>query len=207
MVSSRKQHWEDVYGTKSPLNVSWYQDEPRLSLDLIEHTGVGKGAAIIDVGGGASVLVDRLVAAGYAQVTVLDISGKALAWAQERLGRAASKVTWVETDITAFEPPLQFDLWHDRAVFHFLTDAGDRRRYVEALKRGLKPGGHLIMAAFAIGGPLKCSNLDIVQYDAQKLSAELGDAFKLVEEAGEVHITPANKEQKFAYFRLVRQEG
>ncbi len=205
--TSRKQHWEQVYGTKSPLDVSWHQDEPRLSWQLIQHTGVGKGAAVIDVGGGASVLVDRLVAAGYRQVTVLDISGKALAWARERLGGKASQVTWLETDVTSFEPSSQFDLWHDRAVFHFLTDAGDRRRYVATLKRALKPGGHLIVAAFAIGGPLQCSNLDIVQYDAQKLSAELGQEFRLVEEAGEVHITPAKKEQEFAYFRFVRKEG
>lgn len=205
MAASRKEHWERVYGTKSPLAVSWYQDEPRLSWQLIEHTAVETGAAIIDVGGGASVLVDRLVGAGYSQVTVLDISGKALAWARERLGARASAVTWLETDVTRFTPPRQFDLWHDRAVFHFLTEADDRRRYLEALRRGLKPGGHLIMAAFAIGGPVKCSDLDIVQYDADKLSAELGEAFRLVEETGEVHITPAGKEQKFAYFRFVRE--
>lgn len=205
MATSRKQHWEQVYSSKSPLDVSWYQDEPQLSWQLIEHAGIGKDAAIIDVGGGASVLVDRLVAAGYSQVSVLDISGKALAWARERLGDKASRVTWLEADITSFIPPRQFDLWHDRAVFHFLTDANDRHRYVEVLKRGLKPGGHLIMAAFAIGGPLQCSNLDIMQYDANKLSAELGEEFRLAEEAVEVHITPAKKEQKFAYFRFVRR--
>jgi SAM-dependent methyltransferase len=203
----RKQHWESVYTNKSPLEVSWYQTEPALSLDLIVTSGVARDAAIIDVGGGASVLVDRLLAAGYTNLSVLDISAQALAHARQRLGAAALRVAWLEADITQFDPPQTYRLWHDRAVFHFLTDAGDRRKYVEALKRGLAPGGQVVMAAFAIGGPLKCSNLDIVQYDTGKLSAELGTGFRLLETRSELHPTPSGKTQQFGYYRFVRQDS
>jgi SAM-dependent methyltransferase len=201
----RKQHWESVYTNKSPLEVSWYQTEPRLSLELIAASGVARDAAIIDVGGGASVLVDRLLAAGYTNLSVLDISAQALAHAQRRLGGQAGRVTWLEADITQFVPPQNYHLWHDRAVFHFLTDAADRRRYVEALRHGLVPGGQLIIAAFAIGGPLKCSNLDIAQYDAATLAAELGPEFRLLEERSELHHTPSGKDQRFGYYRFARQ--
>jgi len=201
----RKQHWEKVYSNKSPLEVSWYQTEPRLSLELIQATGLDKGAPVIDVGGGASVLVDRLLAAGYRDLSVLDISGQALAHARQRLGEQAARVEWLEADITTFVPPHPYQLWHDRAVFHFLTQADDRRRYVDCLRRALVPGGHLILAAFAVGGPLKCSNLDIVQYDAAKLSAELGPGFRLVEEKGELHDTPSGKQQKFGYYRFLHR--
>lgn len=206
-MNTRKNHWEEVYTDKSPLQVSWYQKEPALSLKLIGNTGLGKQSAIIDVGGGASVLVDRLLAAGYARLGVLDISGNALAHARGRLADKAKTVEWFEADVTAFAAPHRFMLWHDRAVFHFLTDADDRRKYVETLKRTLEPNGHVLMAAFAIGGPLKCSGLDIVQYDAAKMGAELGPEFRLVEEAAELHQTPAGKEQKFGYFRFVRGAG
>ena len=203
-MTDRKQHWEQVYTAKSPLDVSWYQTEPRLSLDLIRATGVGKDAALIDVGGGASVLVDRLLANGYQRLAVLDISTRALQHARERLGTAAATIEWFEADITEFRAPHRFALWHDRAVFHFLTDAGDRRRYVETLKHTLTPDGHVIIAAFAIGGPTRCSNLDIVQYDAAKLGAELGLEFTLVDEHSENHRTPAGKDQLFGFFRFRR---
>jgi len=201
----RKQHWETVYSNKSPLEVSWYQREPQLSLELIAETGVARQSPVIDVGGGASVLVDRLLDAGYADLTVLDISGQALHHAQQRLGARADRVTWLEADITAFDPPRAYAVWHDRAVFHFLTDADDRRRYVGCLRRALPPGGHLILAAFAIGGPRQCSNLDIVQYDAGKLGAELGTGFRLIRQRDELHDTPSGKQQQFSYFCYRRE--
>ena len=202
---NRKSHWEEIYSDKSPLEVSWYQKEPVISLQLIESAGIPKEAAIIDIGGGASILVDHLVECGYKHLAVLDISGNALTHAKKRLASVADNIEWFEADITTFQAPHQFDLWHDRAVFHFLTDDNDRRRYVKILKQTLNPGGHLIMAAFAIGGPTKCSGLDIVQYDANKLLTELGSGFSLVEEKTEIHVTPANKKQQFAYFRFVRE--
>lgn len=129
MTLDKKRHWETVYEQKSPLEVSWYQSDPLLSLELIQNTGIPQDAAIIDVGGGASVLVDRLLASGYRNVSVLDLSAKALAYAQARLGGTSHRATWIEADITAFIPPINYDLWHDRAVFHFLTNAEDRRKY------------------------------------------------------------------------------
>lgn len=203
---NRKAHWDEVYSNKSPLEVSWYQKEPALSLRLIENTEISTDAAIIDIGGGASILVDRLNERGYQHLAVLDISGNALAYAKKRLAAAAEQIEWFESDITVFQSPHQFDLWHDRAVFHFLTTATDRAHYMETLQRTLKPGGHLIMAAFAIGGPPKCSGLDIVQYDAEKLIAELGSGFTLLEEDSEIHVTPTEKAQQFAYFRFVKEK-
>lgn len=200
-----KTHWENVYTDKSPLAVSWYQTEPTLSLELIERSGVPRAAPVIDVGGGASVLVDHLLERGYSAVAVLDIAGRALEHARTRLGERAGQVEWFESDVTQFIAPHAYSLWHDRAVFHFLTEAGDRRRYVETLRRSLASDGQVIMAAFAIGGPTRCSDLDIVQYDAARLSAELGAGFVLVEEASEVHRTPAGKLQQFGFFRFRRE--
>lgn len=202
---NRKTHWDNIYRDKSPLEVSWYQKEPALSLQLIDHSGVSNEAAIIDIGGGASLLVDRLIQRGFSHLAVLDISSIALNHARERLGPIAQQVEWFESDITTFEAPHPFDLWHDRAVFHFLTKLADRKRYVTVLKQTLKPGGHLILAAFAIGGPTKCSGLDVVQYDARKLLQELGQGFTLAEQLSETHITPSNQEQLFAYFRFIKQ--
>lgn len=203
----RKKHWEKIYSDKTPTDVSWYQTEPALSLQLIHNTQLAHDAPIIDVGGGSSVLVDYLCNEAYTNLAVLDISAKALAHAKNRLGDKASRIEWYEKDVTLFEPSHRFSLWHDRAVFHFLTDKSDRRNYVKVLKRVIEPNGSLIIAAFTIGGPEKCSGLDIVQYDAEKLMAELGEGFELVEERSEIHITPENKEQKFAYFRFIRQSG
>jgi SAM-dependent methyltransferase len=205
MTLDKKRHWESVYEQKSPLDVSWYQSDPQLSLALIQSTGITPEAALIDVGGGASLLVDRLLDSGYRNVSVLDLSAKALAYAQQRLDEMSRRATWIEADITAFAPSVDYDLWHDRAVFHFLTDAEDRRKYIEVLKQSLKPGGHLIIAAFAIGGPAQCSGLEIVQYDAEKLSERLGEQFRLVEERTELHITPAKREQRFSYFRFIKR--
>lgn len=203
----RKEHWENVYQTKSPLEVSWYQREPEVSLALIDRARIDPTAPVIDVGGGASVLVDRLLARGFEQVSVLDVSAKALAHAQTRLGDRAHAVEWLEADVTQFRPPHRFQLWHDRAVFHFLTDPEDRRAYVTALMESLEPGGYLIIATFAIGGPEKCSGLDICQYDAARMGAELGAEFELQEEVGETHATPAGKEQRFIFLRYRRRMG
>lgn len=201
-MTDTKQHWERVYAEKSPLEVSWYQKEPAVSLRLIERCALAREAAIIDVGGGASVLVDRLLDAGYRRLTVLDISARALECARARLGPRAQQVAWIEADVTRFEPACPYALWHDRAVFHFLTRAEDRGHYLQTLRRALPAGGHLVLAAFAIGGPTRCSGLDIVQYDAAGLSAELGVRFELVDRIAETHLTPAGKAQQFTYFRF-----
>ncbi|MBZ0072304.1 MAG: class I SAM-dependent methyltransferase [Gammaproteobacteria bacterium] len=200
----RKMHWDAVYARKNPLEVSWYQAEPVLSLELIAATGVPLDAPLIDIGGGASVLVDRLLGRGYTDVTVLDLSARAFAYARTRLGAQAARVHWLDADVTEFVPARRYAVWHDRAVLHFLTAAADRRRYVEALNRSLMADGQVIIAAFALGGPTRCSDLDIVQYDAAKLCAELGAAFDLVEETAERHVTPGGKDQQFGYFRFVR---
>jgi SAM-dependent methyltransferase len=197
-----KKHWENVYRTKSPQEVSWYQQEPALSLSLIAATELPMDAEIIDVGGGSSLLVDRLFDQGYTNVSVLDISASALNHARERLGHKAGTIHWVEEDVTRFRPPHRFALWHDRAVFHFLTKRVDRERYINVLEQALEPNGHIIIMTFAIDGPGKCSGLDIVQYDAEKLSNELGAGFELIEEGHEVHHTPAGSEQRFAFFHF-----
>ncbi len=203
-MNDLKNHWEKIYSDRSPLEVSWYQKEPTMSLQLIHNAGLAHDAPIIDVGGGASVLLDYLRNEGYSNIAVLDISAKALACARDRLGDKASGVAWYEQDVTKFQPPKQFALWHDRAVFHFLTDKSDRRDYVDVLKNALTPHGHFIIGAFSLGGPTTCSGLDIVQYDAKKLISELGEGFELDEEKTEIHVTPADKQQQFAYFRFMR---
>lgn len=202
----RKEHWERIYSARSPVEVSWYQKEPALSLQLIQNCGLAKDDPIIDVGGGASVLVDRLLEKGYRKLAVLDISSTSLAYAQERLGDRARYVEWFTADVTEFVAPHLFSLWHDRAVFHFLTLPEDRKKYVGVLKNTLQPGGYLVLAAFAMHGPTKCSGLNVVRYDAGKLMSELGDQFELVGETGETHVTPDNKEQLFSWFHLVRKE-
>jgi len=200
----RKAHWQKLYKEKAPSEVSWFQAEPTISLELISNCDLALSDPIIDVGGGTSVLVDHLLRLGYSRLAVLDISAAALTAARRRLGVDAKRVEWIECDITAYEPREQFALWHDRAVFHFLTDSNDRRRYVATLKEALRPGGHLILASFAIGGPEECSDLPIVQYDSRKFMLELGPDFRLAEERAETHITPAQRKQEFVYFRLIR---
>ena len=200
----RKKHWGDVYQEKSPSEVSWYQKEPKLSLELIRRTNVATNDAIIDVGGGASVLVDYLSKECYTNLTVLDISENAISISKKRLGDTAKSIEWIVSDITQFDTSQKFSLWHDRALFHFLTDPSDRKIYVKALIKAIRTEGHLIIATFAIGGPEKCSGLEIVQYDSEKMIAELGDNFALLEERKEIHITPANKKQEFIFFHFLR---
>jgi len=206
MSFDRKSHWENIYTNKTPAEVSWYQLEPVVSLGLIASTGISRTGKIIDVGGGASVLVDKLQDLGFLNLTVLDISSKALDYAKKRLGNSAGAVKWIEADITEFESLGKYDLWHDRAVFHFLTDKNDRKKYVQNMNKALNPGGHVIIAAFSLDGPLKCSGLDVERYSPEKMSIELGNSFEFVKSVDEAHMTPGGKEQKFTYcyFRKVK---
>jgi SAM-dependent methyltransferase len=193
-------HWDTIYRTKTADEVSWYQEHPVRSLDFIRRTGVPVTGRIIDVGGGASTLVDDLLAAGYTDITVADISPVALDVARQRLGVLADRVTWLVADITrASLPADSHDIWHDRAVFHFLTDAADRARYVAQVRRAVKSGGHVIVATFATDGPDRCSGLPVVKYGPDSLHAEFGNDFQLTERIRESHITPAGGEQRFVY--------
>jgi SAM-dependent methyltransferase len=195
-----KDHWERMYSTNATDAVSWHQQHADRSLQLIEATSVSHTASIIDVGGGASTLVDDLLAMNYQSITVLDLSAAALNSAKERLGAHAGSVTWLECDITRAELPLHaYDVWHDRAVFHFLTAPEDRHAYVQAVLRSVKPGGHVIVATFAEGGPLQCSGLPVMRYSATQLHAEFGEAFTLVSHEREAHHTPFGTTQQFTY--------
>jgi SAM-dependent methyltransferase len=198
----RQEYWSQIYQTKGSQDVSWYQRRPDLSLALIAASGVGKDACIIDVGGGASTLVDFLLDDGYTRLAVLDLSGVALSISRTRLGARADRVEWFEADVTSFQPPHRFGLWHDRAVFHFLTAAEDRRSYVATLRRTLHPGGTVVLSTFALDGPPQCSGLDVMQYDEPSILAELGAEFQLQEVRRETHVTPWQSEQQFIYFRF-----
>lgn len=196
----QKEHWEQVYTTKPTTGVSWFQVHAEQSLRLIQDTGVPRSAAIIDVGGGASTLVDDLLAGGYGALSVLDISAAALKAAQARLGPAAEQVHWLVGDITTIDLPVQaFDVWHDRAVFHFLTTPEQRAAYVRQVLRTVKPGGHVIVSTFAEDGPLQCSGLPVMRYSADGLHAEFGTPFELIRHEKEEHRTPAGGIQQFVY--------
>jgi SAM-dependent methyltransferase len=195
----RTAHWENVYQTKSSTEVSWYELDPKQSLDLILEAAGEKRGRVIDVGGGQSFLVDRLLDAGFSQVAVLDISSAAIAATKARLGERASQVDWMVADITQAESLGEFDVWHDRAVFHFITDPEDRQRYVELLKRSLPIGGHFVIGTFAKGGPEKCSGLPICQYDAVTLQAVIGSTFEAVKCSLYEHVTPSGKIQQFFF--------
>ncbi|HEY7534447.1 MAG TPA: class I SAM-dependent methyltransferase [Thermodesulfobacteriota bacterium] len=204
-IVDSKSHWENIYTTKTPTQLSWYQDHLQISLKLIEQTDIDKTAYIIDVGGGASTLIDDLLDRGFVHVTVLDISSIALKAAQTRLGSQANLVTWMEADITqVILPHHSYDLWHDRAIFHFLTRTEDRQRYIETVKRSLKPHGHVIIGTFAPDGSPKCSGLDIVRYSPQSLHDEFGNEFDLIESASVVHVTPSGTKQKFIYCNFIK---
>jgi 2-polyprenyl-3-methyl-5-hydroxy-6-metoxy-1,4-benzoquinol methylase len=193
-------HWDKVYSTKAPDAVSWYRPHLETSLALIEQAAGGRLASIIDVGGGASTLVDDLIARGYENVTVLDISQTALDLAKTRLGPAAQRVHWLLADVAqASLPSHAYDVWHDRAVFHFLTAQQDRAGYVQKVMHAVKRGGHVIVSTFGPEGPTKCSGLDVVRYDAESLHDQFGKHFRLVESAKEMHQTPFGKSQQFLY--------
>ncbi len=200
--TSRKTHWEQVYQDKPVDQVSWFQREPRRSLELIEASGMSKDAPIIDVGAGASVLVDQLLLNGYTDLSVLDISKNALDISKRRLGNRAIDVAWLVDDVTEFQPGRSYALWHDRAVFHFLTDPSQQSAYRSALMRALASGGQAIIGTFAVDGPLRCSGLEIAQYDAARMQAVMGADFTLLQESRESHTTPAGSTQNFAWFRL-----
>ncbi|QWC92013.1 class I SAM-dependent methyltransferase [Cupriavidus metallidurans] len=199
-----KDHWETVYATKPPTEVSWYQSAPTLSLDLIRKLDLPADAAIADIGGGASTLVDHLLSQGFHRLVVIDLAGHALAAARDRLGARAAGVRWIEGDVTTpVLPEASVDLWHDRAVFHFLTTSEDRGAYVAQARRAVRPGGHLIIATFALDGPMQCSGLPVARYDVAGLRAEFAPAFDLVAHTTETHTTPAGHKQSFLYCHFV----
>jgi SAM-dependent methyltransferase len=193
-------HWERIYTEKPPDAVSWYRLHLEKSLSLIEQFVPGKSAAIIDVGGGESTLVDDLLACGYQNVTVLDISQSAINVSRKRLGAASDRVSWLGADITRVElETAAYDLWHDRAVFHFLTNECDRIAYVRQVARAVRHGGHVIVCTFGPEGPMKCSGLDVVRYSAESLHSEFGGQFQLLESSEELHETPFGTVQQFLY--------
>jgi SAM-dependent methyltransferase len=195
-----RSHWAEVYRTKGPDQMSWFQSEATLSLELIQQVSPDCDSAIIDAGAGASTLVDGLLAAGYSRITVLDLSADALARSQHRLVHAASSVVWLNADVlTAELPSAAFDVWHDRAVFHFLTAVADRARYVAQVRHAVRPGGYVLVATFAEDGPTRCSGLDVARYSPDALHAEFGGDFKLVEHRREEHATPSGARQAFSY--------
>ncbi len=195
-----KEHWENVYSTKAADEVSWFQEHARLSLQIIRDSALAPDGRIIDVGGGASTLVDDLLSAGFSKITVLDLSAAALAKAKARLGSRAASVQWLEANILDVTLPAStYDVWHDRAVFHFLTSESERHRYVEQVLHAVKPGGLVIVATFAEDGPEKCSGLPVMRYSTEGLHAEFGNTFELLGSQRESHLTPTGKEQKFVY--------
>jgi SAM-dependent methyltransferase len=203
-MNERQDHWENVYTTKDEKAVSWFEESPTISLDLIRSTGVNIGASIIDIGGGASRLVDALVNNGFNAITVLDLSKKALASAEARLGARGASVRWIVADVTTWEPSETYDVWHDRAAFHFLTEPKDRAAYAERVSRAVRPGGHLIIGTFALDGPERCSGLQIVRHDTASLSEMLGSEFKLMESRPHSHHTPMGSTQRFQFGRFRR---
>lgn len=205
----RRDHWQQVYTTKEPDSVSWYQEDPALSVDLVtSHTGPGQ--AVVDVGGGASHLPDALLAAGYRNLTVLDLSGAALSASRDRIGGPSAHVTWIEGDVTLWTPDRAYDLWHDRAVFHFLTDPDDQARYLEVMGKALSPGGVAVIMTFAEDGPEKCSGLPVQRYSPAELAARIAKlasgSFEPMDSGRFTHVTPGGGEQRFQY-SLFRRAG
>lgn len=200
MPAQVREHWEKVYQTKQPTEVSWYRPHLDVSLQLIEDAVPDRGARIMDVGAGESTLVDDLLARGYQRLTAMDLSSTALAVAKARLGAAAAQVIWLQGDVRTFPfPRHEYDLWHDRAVFHFLTDAADRAAYVHQVTHAVKPCGHIIVATFGPEGPPRCSGLEVVRYAAESLHHEFDPAFHLVSHHTELHQTPTGSTQQFTY--------
>ena len=203
-MSSRQTHWENVYTTKAENAVSWFQEKPEISLHLIRATGVKAATSIIDIGGGASRLVDTLLDEGFDALTVLDLSEEALAKSKTRLGARGAHVQWIVADITTWEPPRTYDVWHDRAALHFLTDPKERAAYAEQVSKAMHLGGHVIIGTFAPDGPERCSGLPVVRHDAATLGELLGPSFKLIESKRHDHQTPEGSTQKFQFSRFQR---
>jgi len=201
----RAGHWQTVYRDTAADAVSWFQPVAATSLDLIERLAPGRDAAIVDVGGGTSRLIDGLLETGYRDISVLDVAENALAISRARLGERAEQVNWIVCDVTECQPEREYVLWHDRAVFHFLTQAGDRQAYAWVLERALKPGGWCIIATFALDGPDRCSGLPVRRYDERLLMTELGEGFELCDTRRETHLTPGGGTQEFVWFVLRRR--
>lgn len=199
VTDTRREHWDDVYRNKQVDRVSWYQPQPQPSLDALTRLGAKPDQSLIDIGGGASSLTAKLAEAGWSELAVLDISAAALDHARTEMGEGADDVEWIVADVTEWRPARRYDIWHDRAVFHFLTEAGQREAYRRALAKGLEKGGLIVIATFALDGPEKCSGLPVQRYDAQDLSQELGDEFALLEHWRETHRTPWDSEQSFTW--------
>ena len=197
---NKRDHWEGIYKQKGPGEVSWYQPHLDRSLGFLERAGLQEYAAILDVGGGASTLVDDLLQRGFTRVSVLDLSAAAIEQAKARLGPAAERVEWIVGDVTEVELPEQrVDFWHDRAVFHFLVDEDARRRYVAQVRHALKPSGHIVVATFGPEGPETCSGLPVARYSAEGIHGQFGDEFRKIGSDREVHKTPWGSEQEFVY--------
>lgn len=201
----RTEHWERIYRERPATAVSWYQPDPRPSLEMLDALQVGPEARIVDIGGGSSLLVDRLLDAGHHSVTVLDVSDAALERSRHRLGERAALVDWVEHDLLTWRPERQFDVWHDRALLHFMTAPEDREAYLAVLRAALAPDGAVIIATFAADGPERCSGLPVERYDGARLAALLGPGLEVVETRREVHRTPAGADQAFTWLGLRRR--
>jgi SAM-dependent methyltransferase len=200
----RQAHWDNVYRTKREDEVSWFQASPTVSLDLIHAAGIARNGSIIDVGGGASRLVDALLDEGFTDLSVLDLSDESMAKAKGRLGARAKSVTWIVADATRWEPTRTYDLWHDRAAFHFLTAPEDRAAYAERLLRAVRPSGQVIIGTFAPDGPERCSGLPVVRHDAESIGNVLGPSFELIDTRRHDHQTPMGGSQKFQFSRFRR---
>ncbi|WP_346907528.1 class I SAM-dependent methyltransferase [uncultured Roseibium sp.] len=196
---SLKEHWNHAWEKQDDTAVSWFQEKPEPSLSLVERYAPDRTSAFVDIGGGASRLVDALLERGFSDLTVLDLSGSSLEIARQRLGERASGVTWIESDVLDWKPDRRFGIWHDRAAFHFLTTPEDQQRYKDLLDSALQPGGILILGTFAPDGPEKCSGLPVCRHDAATISRVLGDGYELVETLAHDHVTPAGRTQHFSY--------
>ena len=200
-----RSHWEAVYKTKGEGDVSWFEERPAVSLELVRATGVDSDASIIDVGGGASRLVDVLLKDGFRHVTVLDLSENALTVSRLRLGSRGAGVRWIAANVTTWEPEQAYQVWHDRAAFHFLTSAEDQAAYAERVVRAVPPGGHVIIGTFALDGPERCSGLPVARHDSASIAQVLGSSFQLVESRDHTHQTPTGSTQRFQFSRFQRR--
>jgi len=206
-MAADRAHWERTYTEKTADQVSWYEPQPQRSVELIEATKLDHEAGILDVGGGAASLAARLLGMGYTDLTVADVSPAGLAHAQSELGSDAARITWIEADIRSHDFGRSYDLWHDRAVFHFMVDAVDRDGYLDVLRKTLRPGGHLILATFGPQGPTQCSGLPVERYGADDVQRVLGDDFELISSTLADHRTPSGRSQQFHYAHLRRRSN
>lgn len=203
---SRKNHWEKVYQKRKTGEVSWYQLNPKTSIELILSLNPGKEESIVDIGGGDSLLADNLIELGYKNIFVLDISSEALERSRDRLYKNRKYLNWLHSDITDFKTGLRFNIWHDRATFHFLTNREDIKKYVLIAKECIKPNGYMILSTFSTSGPNKCSGLDVKQYSEESIKRTFYNGFNLIKSLDEVHTTPSNEKQNFIYCLLQRKE-